>query len=133
MICLSDKEYETVNDCPHSTSQKASPEEMIKEAETLKWSSYAKFLSNYDTVSKSNHQMYYVYSMHSHEQVLIYINWWLIDPSVTIQMINLFLSHDCMLHPKVFKSKIEIMMSYRLLTKVIRLWKMLHVKNIHLM
>ena len=54
LLCFSDKEYETVDNCSHTPSQEVSPEEMINVAGTLKWSSYTKFLSNYDTVRKSD-------------------------------------------------------------------------------
>ena len=54
LLCLSDKEYETVDNFSHAPSQEVSLEEMINVAETLKWSSYTKFLSNYDTVRKSD-------------------------------------------------------------------------------
>ena len=53
LLCLSDKEYETVANCSHTPSQEVSPEEMINVAKTLKWSSYTKFLSNYDNVRNS--------------------------------------------------------------------------------
>ena len=57
LLFLSDKDYETVDNCSNSTTQchqEVSPEEIRNVAETLKWSSYAEFLANYDTVSISD-------------------------------------------------------------------------------
>ena len=52
LLCMRDKEYETVDNCSHTPPQEVNSEEMINVAETLKWSSYANFLSYYTTVSK---------------------------------------------------------------------------------
>ena len=78
LLCLSDNEI--VDNCSHSPSQEVSPEEIMKVVETLKWSSYAKFLSNYDKVSISDSYIQYSICSHGQDKVnltgVIYITEW---------------------------------------------------------